>query len=289
MGESKNIYQCPVCQLKLKEEEKYYLCSNNHSFDKSRKGYINLLLVNQKATKEPGDSKEMVLSRKEFLNKGYYKPLAKELSLLLTRLIQANKDKIINVLDAGCGEGYFTCYLKKQLVETNPTKNLKFWGIDISKPAINYAATRDRQINFAVASNYNLPILSNSVDYVLWTFAPGDEGEFHRVLKDNGKLIMVIPGVRHLFGLKELVYDQARQHEPKEKLLQGFKLLDSQQLTYSICLENPQDIMNLLAMTPYYWHISSEGRKRAEQARQLQTDVDFLILVYEKLSSNQKA
>lgn len=283
MGESKDIYQCPVCQLELKEEEKHYLCSKNHSFDKSRKGYVNLLLVNQKGTKEPGDSKEMILSRKEFLNKGYYEPLAKGLSVLITKLIETNKDKVINVLDAGCGEGYFTCYLKKQLVETNPTKNLNFWGIDISKPAINYAASRDKEINFAVASNYNLPILSGSVDYVLWTFAPGDEGEFHRILKDNGKLIMVIPGVRHLLGLKELVYDQARQHEPKEQIPEGFKLLDSNQLNYNIYLENSEDIMNLLAMTPYYWHISSQGRERAEQAQKLQTDVDFLVLVYEKL------
>jgi len=282
MVQNNELYRCPVCHLSLKKGERSYFCSNKHSFDIARKGYVNLLLVNQKGSKEPGDTKEMVLSRRNFLAKGYYGPLAKKLGEIITQLTSTDKDDRIAFLDAGCGEGYFTCYLKDYLLSQNLAKEFIFWGIDISKPAVTYAASRDKEINFAVASNYNLPILSNSIDYIFWTFAPGDEKEFHRVLKNGGKLLMIIPGTKHLFGLKALVYEEAREHHPKDQVPAGFKIIDSVRVTYKIHLKESEDIMNLLAMTPYYWHISPAGKKKAEETQELLTEVDFLVMIYEK-------
>jgi len=279
-----NYFRCPVCHLVLEKEKERYLCSNNHSFDLAKKGYLNLLLANQKGSKEPGDSKEMVRSRRNFLNQGYYEPLSRRLNQIIVQLMLSDHLEKANILDAGCGEGYFTHLLKEYLLTQEEIPPAVFWGIDISKWAINYAAGRDKEINFAVASNYNLPLLADSIDYILWTFAPGDEGEFKRVLHPQGKLIMVIPGTRHLFGLKQLVYQEAWEHEPKETISQGFRLLASHQVSYTIELNKTEDILSLLAMTPYYWHITALGRKKAEEAANLQTEVDFLIIVYERLS-----
>lgn len=59
---------CPVCKEKLVKDisNKMYRCSNKHTYDIAKEGYVNLLISNQKRSKNPGDSKEMVLSRIDF-------------------------------------------------------------------------------------------------------------------------------------------------------------------------------------------------------------------------------
>jgi len=102
------VYRCPVCHFVLEKLEKQYICPNKHTFDIAREGYVNLLLAHQKRTKEPGDSKAMIGSRRAFLNKGYYSTLSECLNeIIAAELLDTPKGTPINVLDAGCGEGYF--------------------------------------------------------------------------------------------------------------------------------------------------------------------------------------
>ena len=234
-----SILKCPVCNLCLKKHEKQYICINNHSYDIASKGYINLLLANQKNTKEPGDSKEMMEGRRDFLNKGYYHTFSEKLNEVIISNISGNN---INILDAGCGEGYFLWRLKEAIYkkESNITENKKFnfFGVDISKAAVTYAAKRDKKINFIVGSNFNLPIMPNTIDIIIRNFAPSDEVELKRVLKDNGKLIVVTPGIQHLYGLKEILYVNARKHEEKEITFEGFKLIEHTEVKYDIHVED---------------------------------------------------
>jgi len=107
------ILKCPVCNMCLLKHEKQYICLNNHTYDIASKGYINLLLANQKNTKEPGDSKEMMEGRRDFLNSGYYQTFSEKLNQVIISNISGDS---VNILDAGCGEGYFF----NILIETNP-------------------------------------------------------------------------------------------------------------------------------------------------------------------------
>jgi len=173
--------------------------------------------------------------------------------------------------------------LKTQEIPKAPT----FWGIDISKPSIKYAARRDREIGFAVASMVNLPILSSCLDGIVRILAPGGEAQFSRVLKPSGKLFTVVPGPKHLFGLKQLIYQTPRQHDQEEAVPDGFELSERARITYSIHLKASEDIMNLLAMTPYYWHIDPVTQRRVEERSELQTEVDFIVTVYRRLSCEQ--
>ncbi len=56
---------CPLCQLPLIKEQinnkqgRWY-CDNNHSFDIAKQGYTNLLPVQNKKSRSPGDDAEMV-------------------------------------------------------------------------------------------------------------------------------------------------------------------------------------------------------------------------------------
>ncbi|HEY8888747.1 MAG TPA: methyltransferase domain-containing protein [Clostridium sp.] len=278
-----SILKCPVCNLSLKKLEKQYVCLNNHSYDISSKGHINLLLANQKNTKEPGDSKEMMEGRREFLNKGYYHTFSEKLNDLIISKISG---KNVNILDVGCGEGYFLFRLKEAIykkgLNITLNKEFHFFGVDISKAAVTYATKRDKKINFIVSSNFNLPIMTSTIDIIIRNFAPSDEAELNRVLKDNGKLIVVTPGIQHLYGLKEILYVNAREHEEKITTFEGFKLTQRLKVKYNIDVENGEDIKSLISMTPYYWNIDNAMREKASVTSKLSTKLDFNISVYEK-------
>lgn len=266
----------------LQKREKQYICLNDHSYDIASKGYINLLLANQKNTKEPGDSKEMMEGRREFLNKGYYHTFSEKLNQVIISNISGNN---INVLDAGCGEGYFLWRLKEAIYRSeaiNNNSNFNFFGVDISKAAVTLATRRDKKISFIVGSNFNLPIMTNSIDIIIRNFAPSNEEELKRVLKDNGKLIIVTPGIKHLYGLKEILYVNPRVHQEKETSFEGFKLIDKAEVVYRINIDEAKHVKNLIAMTPYYWTFDNCMREKASGTIKLSTDIDFNISVYEK-------
>jgi 23S rRNA (guanine745-N1)-methyltransferase len=272
-----NIYRCPVCQLALIRKDKQYICDKGHNFDISEKSYVNLLLGNQKKTKDPGDNKEMMESRRNFLNRSFYSEFSNGLNKTIAHYITEKQSLI---LDAGCGEGYFISKLKSELNEKYKSENLFYYGVDISKSAIRYAAKRDKSIDFAVGSNFNLPILDNSIDIIIRNFAPGDNNEFHRVLTQNGKLIIATPGEEHLFELKEVLYEKARKHEDKVTAITGFRLLENREIKYKIHLNIQEDIKNLISMTPYYWSISDETRNSINEIKILTTTLHFNIDVY---------
>lgn len=265
--------------MALVREGKQFLCSNNHSYDISEKGYVNLMLANQKRTKNPGDSRDMILSRRGFLNKGYYKKFSDFLNEVIISEIADNE---CSILDAGCGEGYYISNLRSSFTRGNKG-NGKFYGIDISKNAIIFAAKRDKKINLSVGSSFDLPIINGSLDCIIRNFAPGDEKEFHRVLKEEGALIVATPGVEHLFGLKELLYEKPRRNEVRENVPEGFKHIRNEGLRYSISLNNSEDITNLISMTPYYWSISESTRVGIGELNELKTELDFKIDVYKKI------
>lgn len=275
----KTVYKCPVCGEELVRLEKQYVCERKHSFDISERNHVNLLLANQKKTKDPGDNKEMMENRRNFLNKGYYSKFSEGLNEAIAFHLDPKGE---HILDAGCGEGYFICMLKDKMNTYNNRRNMNYYGMDISKSAIKYATRRDKTINFSIGSSFNLPFLDNSLDCVIRNFAPGEANEFRRVLKDTGKFIVVTPAVYHLFELKERLYEKPRKHEEKDALIEGFQLIDHREIKYDIHLNNNEDIQNLITMTPYYWSITKEMRSKLEKLESFKVTLNFNIHVYKK-------
>lgn len=265
------IFCCPVCSAPLTETPQNYHCEKGHSFDRSKYGYVNLLLSQKSAAKHSGDDKKMVRARKEFLSCGYYLPLRDALIEMASPYLKNGG----TLLDAGCGEGYYTEGFLSRF------NGLSAYGIDISKEALIEAGKRRTGLKTAVAGIFHLPILSDSCDLMLNIFAPCCEEEFHRVLKDNGILMRVIPMENHLWELKAAIYDKPYLNDNLDTSLKGFTLLEEKELTYSISLEPPQ-IENLFMMTPYYYKTSAKDQEKCANLKHLETKIEFKILLYQK-------
>ena len=265
-----NILCCPVCGKDMLFHEKALQCENGHSFDIAKEGYVNLLRSG-KSGDNKGDNKEMAKSRRDFLNKGYYSPLVDAVGECAEKYSSANGV----VLDICCGEGYYTEQLTKRL-------HRDFYGFDISKNMVRLAGKR-KCASFFVANIAAIPVKTGSVQFAFHLFAPFHTAEFSRILVPGGVLVTAIPGKRHLFGLKAALYDSPYENDEQPPDAGELRLIDSVRVKGEITLNTQEDINALFQMTPYYYHTPAAGMSRLEALQTLSTEIEFVLLVYQKL------
>lgn len=262
------MFVCPVCNKELVKADKAFICTNNHCFDISKYGYVNLLMSNQSSLKRHGDDKLMVQSRRRFLEKGFYEKLRNCICDVVREFVADNS----RIIDVGCGEGYYTSAVANG--------NYTVCGVDISKDALRYSAKAVKSSQFAVASAFSLPVADKSVDCVLNVFAPSAYGEFSRILKNEGVLIKAVPLQEHLWELKCALYDKPYKNKPEKRDEELFTLVEARELKYTIELNSKADIEDLFRMTPYYYKTGRAEAQRLSELNGLKTTVHFCVEVY---------
>ena len=267
-----SILACPVCRLPLYENTPCLLCDRGHSFDRAREGYVNLL---QNAKGQHGDNRLMLDGRRLFLEKGFYEPLRQA---VCDAVKEHAKENAVH-LDVGCGEGYYTDGLARTLKEINGES----YAFDISRDAVKYAAKRKSGAHLFVGSAYAMPVLDDSIDVLTLLFSPFSREEILRVLKPRSIFVMAIPGERHLWGLKEAVYDTPYLNQVASTEISGFSLLSHRHIEDEIKLEGTQEIEALFSMTPYYYKTSPKDRAKLSLLDTLKTKIEFELLVYRKI------
>lgn len=261
-------YTCPLCQQALMLTAKTYRCDNNHSFDQAKQGYVNLLPVQFKHSKAPGDNKEMVDARRAFLDKGFYQPLVDKMLDLYQQYGDQNKP----LLDAGCGEGFYTHQHKYT------TNNV--YGVDIAKETIKIAAKRYKTCHFSVGTLSKLSFSDNYFSWLISVYAPILENEFTRLLSKEGYLLTVTPAEQHLFELKELIYEHANKHDTSKSPIQHLILVEEQRLAYPMHFTNNEDVLNLLAMTPFAFKASNALIAQIKMMKNFTCQADFILRLY---------
>lgn len=271
-------YQCPLCHHALTPRDGGLECENNHQFDRAKEGYMNLMPVQHKRSKEPGDNADMIQARRRFLASEQYHPMRETVAeLCLTHTENTPRQ----ILDIGCGEGYYTAYLAEELTAASSCTTC--YGLDISKVAIRYAAKRytSQQMQFCVASSQRLPFADHSLNAVVRIYAPCEAPELARVLTTHGVIITVTPAARHLYQLREQVYSEVHLHDETAEEIAGFELVSESKLSYPMTLTGEQ-ADDLLQMTPFAWKANLEQRERIKAEPILICDADFMIRVYKK-------
>lgn len=273
---NEELLVCPLCGGDMTVKENALTCPKHHCFDRARQGYFNLLPVTQKHSRHPGDTRDMVAARKAFLDQGYYAPIAEKVAAMVAPLLPEQPD----VLDAGCGEGYYMTCLQERFAGG------RFVGVDISKDAVRYGAVRNKNALWLTASAAHLPLKRGAFDLVMSMFALTVPEEYRRVLKPGGLFLEVTAGREHLMGLKNLIYSTLTEKAAQVAAeYPGFQLEREETLEFSFALDNSADIQRLLTMTPHFWRITREGAQRAAQATELQDRAQVRFRLYRVASS----
>jgi len=253
---------CPLDGLPLQPAGAMWRCASGHSFDVAREGYIHLLPVQNKRSRDPGDSKEMVAARRRFLNAGHYQPIAQAVSRSV--LAAGAGRAAVSVLDAGCGEGY---YLRQLTSALAPSLQLVLIGLDISKWAVQAAAKQQRDATWLVGSNANLPVMDATLDCVLCMFGFPVYAE-----------VQVDAGPEHLRELREIIYPTLKSGRADDaQTPPGFHALACETLRFELKLGSAEQIGDLLLMTPHLFRATAQGRARAAALRTLALTVDVRL------------
>ena len=262
---------CPICGKELNPMEKSFVCPDRHSFDVARQGYINLLTVQRKHSLAPGDTREQVLSRRAFLEAGYYAPIAR------TLVETARKYGVSGeILDVGCGEGYYSARLADAL-------GLPLTGLDISKEAVRCAAAKYKNHQWLCATAAHIPVTDGAAGLVTSLFALTLPEEFHRVMEKDGLYFQVLAAEDHLLGLKSIIYEELH-HKEKDTVpeLPGFRRLESIPIRFDFTVEGEQ-VRNLLSMTPHVFRIGKTGAARLAETTLLSDTASCMLNVFRRV------
>jgi 23S rRNA (guanine745-N1)-methyltransferase len=271
--------RCPNCESCLTREGSALRCQAGHSFDIARQGYVNLLPPG--AASGRGDTAAMVMARQQFLAGGHFLPIAEALAIAAEAQIAGrgpaataaasagSQDQLADgqracVADIGAGTGYFlAAVLDRQA-------GLGGLAVDLSKPALRAAASAHPRIGAVGADAWRrLPIADSAAALVLNVFAPRGGPELARIMRPDGRLLVVTPRPDHLTELTGplgLLRVDERKHERLAGTLGPHFTVTGQQDVRALMALDHRAVAALAGMGPSAWHADPD-----ETARQIAT------------------
>lgn len=276
------IFQCPICSSPMGIVDlKSLICSNNHTFDIAKQGYVNLM-TRSLATRY---DKELFESRKIIAESGFFEPLYK---MVVSEWIKNEvrlEEETVKILDTGCGEGSHLSRIK-QKISSHSTGEVLGVGIDIAKEGILVAAKHHSNMIWCVADLAHSPFKSNTFDVILNILSPANYKEFQRLLNDNGIVIKVIPRSDYLKELREVFFDEPeKQSYSNQKIVRrfnaNFETVDMFRLCYSVSLSKAL-IPPLIRMTPLSWSATAEKIEALLNMNLSEITIDLDVLIGKK-------
>lgn len=253
---------CPHCGIDLRENGGSLVCSNGHTSNIARQGYVSLL--GKYAGTHTADSAEMVAARERVLGSGLFDPVSRAIAEKVARPGLEEVDGAI--VDLGTGTGY---YLSAAL-EAAPTRI--GLGIDNSKYAARKAAKSHPRAAAAVADIWDgLPVRDGGAAIVINVFAPRNGAEIDRILTDGGRLIVVTPNPDHLRELIEpfgmVGVDPDKEERLEKSLGEVGDEMESRSVEWTMELK-PSEVRDLIEMGP------SAGRLESGKLDELISGLD---------------
>ena len=281
---------CPHDAAPLTLRGATYSCTHGHSFDRAREGYVNLLPVGDKASRDPGDSKEMVAARRRFLDTEAYAAIAAALAdAALAHITSRPQDRAFAILDAGCGEGTYLHKLATRLATAPGEATIHLTGIDISKWAVRAAAKRAAPVTWIVASNRRPPLPPASVDLILCVFGFPIWPGFAAVQPTGGCVILADPGPDHLLELREIIYSEVQRHDVRPIAdASGYTQIDEQRVTAREYIARQAAIADLLSMTPHAHRAAAAGRLALAKRTTLDITIDVVLRTFRKWDADTR-
>lgn len=244
--ENLEVFRCPICKGSIKNvTENSVICKNNHCFNMSKKGYINLIKNNNKTIYD----KDLFEARSKIYDQKVYEILSEEIINIVDKYTTG--EKINYVLDAGCGEGY---YLNQLYLDEKINKKCRLIGIDIAREGVALATRFENRVFWSVSDLSNLPFDDNKIDVILDILSPSNYREFARVLNKKGIIIKVIPEENYLQEIRSQIKTYIKKDKYSNKNIvdvfeSNLDIVYEKRITYKVKDFNLEDFIKMTPLT----------------------------------------
>ena len=277
-----SLFKCPICGKDMGiNETRSLVCTDNHSFDLAKKGYVNLLAGSRKDEY----NKEMLEARKQVCDRGFFDPLLERISSLILEAIPGFQPASIKILDAGCGEGTHLAKVLADLQNSGklPPEEITGIGIDISREGIQIASKNYHHIVWCVADLARIPIKDGKIDIILNILSPSNYKEFKRILARNGLLLKVVPGTDYLGELRSVFYDQTdKEAYSNEQVIKhfssSFNIINMEQIKYEFAVTR-EVLEEITRMSPLSWGVPKDRLDKVIASEIKKITVDFTLVL----------
>lgn len=278
MTQHETIFKCPICNSSMEVQNlKSLVCSNKHSFDLAKQGYLNLMTH---PIKTNYDRSLFEARRKVIAESNFFTPLSTEITKIINKHTASKNE--LSLIDMGSGEGSHLYNLANKL-QADFGKTITGVGIDISKEGILEAAKNYENHMWIVADLAKTPFTDSMSDVMLNILSPSNYEEFNRLLKDDGIIIKVVPREGYLKELRHYFYgDSEQKNYSNEKVIELFKdkfeLVDQSIINYTSDLD-ASALQALVKMTPLTWGVEDSivVRFLESDIRNITVDLDIMI------------
>ena len=277
--ENIHIFSCPLCGGKMHiKNDKSIVCTKNHCFDLSKRGYVNLLMSRVKTEYD----RDMLKSRNLIVKSGLFRPMTQTLSSLILENAPKAAAGGIRILDTGCGEGSHLAQIIDNISGSTDMKIIGV-GIDISREGIQIASRDYPGIAWCVADLTGIPFTDGSFNGVLNILSPANYSEFRRLLTDDGVLVKVVPGSGYLAELREFFYRSTEKEEYSNKRViehfqKNFNITGTHRILYNMPVDK-ENLKHLIRMTPLSWGAADERIKEALKTGIPGITVDLTVIL----------
>lgn len=276
VSEHISAFKCPLCEGELRVVDlKSLICSNNHTFDFAKQGYINLMTQQSNSHY----SKELFEARKNIINDtDLYDEMHKAISNVIKENMDITKNPFL-IVDLGSGEGSHLQWI----IENCGSEMITGVGLDIAKEGIVAAAKSYEKPIWLVGDLAKSPLADHSFHVILNILSPSNYKEFNRMLVHDGLVIKVVPGSNYLKEVREALFESTAKKDYKNDdtislFKEHFKLIDKITLNYTKIL-NKEELFNLVRMTPLAWSGDQDRINAFSNQDSAEISIDLEILV----------
>ena len=271
-----NIFKCPLCKSPMRVVGlKSLICSNNHTFDIAKQGYVNVMT---RPSNSRYDKRLFEERHKINMESDLYTLLHEKMVEIIEEHMDVFNDPIV-ILDAGCGEGSHL----QRILEGCKNEALAGVGLDISKEGIRMAARKYRESIWLVGDLANSPVADQACHVIVNILSPANYMDFKRILVPGGLIIKVVPRVNYLKELREVLFADTEKEifkndETVTLFKERFHLVTNFNLNYTKQL-NSAELASLVQMSPLAWSAKKERIDSFINRGSSEITVDLDILV----------
>ncbi|ARD21517.1 SAM-dependent methyltransferase [Shewanella japonica] len=278
-----SILVCPICaeSLQLHEQSQGYYCNNKHHIDKNAQGYWSF--VTSPKFKGSSESRQQLRAKRFLKASGILSPLVKQVSNVFSDVAEG-KDEV-NHLNYQCNDGFYIRSLSTlstlSTLSAQAEDNVTHWGVSEADNAL-FAASKDTTpANLLLTPFKKLPFKSDAIDIVTVFEAQLKGKECLRVLKPDGALLLLVPGARHLWQLKQKIYQNLLEKPQQLNLPKDVEIINTTEIKFNADVSGEQAI-TLLDMNNLSWRVNDELAHQIKQTSFEQLEFDYVLLHLKK-------